>query len=122
VVIAAGTQSGTSLAWDRESNMTPKKAPQRIGDVVAQLLSRRGYGRELAPVIEDQAWRDAVGDALAEHTRPGRTRRGVLEVTVRNSTVMQELVFQKTELIQTLIDRLPDAEISDLRFRVGVVD
>ena len=64
----------------------------------------------------------AVGDALAEHTRPGRTRRGVLEVTVRNSTVMQELVFQKTELIQILTDRLPDAKISDLRFRVGVID
>ena len=54
--------------------------------------------------------------------QPGRTRRGVLEITVRNSTIMQELVFQKTELIQTLTDRLPEAKISDLRFRVGVVD
>ena len=102
--------------------MSRQKAPQRIGDVVAQLLSRRGYARELAPAIEHQAWREAVGDVLADHTRPGSTRRGVLEVTVRNSTVMQELVFQKTELIRTLTDRLPDAKISDLRFRVGVVD
>jgi len=102
--------------------MSRQNAPQRIGDVVAQLLSRRGYARELSPAIEDQAWREAVGNALAEHSRPGRTRRGVLEVTVRNSTVMQELVFQRTELVKKLTERLPEAKISDLRFRVGVVD
>jgi predicted nucleic acid-binding Zn ribbon protein len=102
--------------------MSRQKTPQRIGDVVAQLLSRRGYARELSPAVEQQAWRDAVGAALAEHTRPGCTRRGVLEVTVRNSTIVQELVFQKSQLIQTLSERLPEAEISDLRFRVGVID
>jgi predicted nucleic acid-binding Zn ribbon protein len=102
--------------------MSRQKAPQRIGDVVAQLLSRRGYARELSPAMEQQAWREAVGEGLAEDSRPGRTRRGVLEVTVRNSTILQELVFQKSELLQTLTDRLPDAEITDLRFRVGVID
>ena len=102
--------------------MSRQRAPQRIGDVVAQLLARRGYARELSPVIEQEAWREAVGDALAEHTRPGGTRRGVLEVTVRNSTIMQELVFQKTELVRTLRDLLPDAEINDLRFRIGVIE
>jgi predicted nucleic acid-binding Zn ribbon protein len=102
--------------------MSRRKASEQIGDVVARLMVRRGYGRELSSAIEEEVWRQAVGEVLAQHSRPGQTRRGVLQITVRNSTVLQELIFQKSELLQTLAERLPDAGIRDLRFRVGVVD
>ena len=49
----------------------------------------------------------------------GGLRRGTLEVVVTNSTLMQELGFQKADLLETLTRLLPDQGIKDLRFRVG---
>ncbi len=59
---------------------------------------------------------------LAKYTHPGRLRRGVLEITVANSMTIQELTFQKQDVLKKLQAELPDAKIRDLRFRVGVID
>jgi predicted nucleic acid-binding Zn ribbon protein len=58
---------------------------------------------------------------LARFTRPGQVRRGVLEVTVSNSTIVQELTFQKERILAVLRAKRPDARIRDLRFRIGSV-
>ena len=39
-----------------------------------------------------------------------------------NSTLVQELVFQKTERLETLTNCLPDEGIDDLKFRVGTIE
>jgi hypothetical protein len=43
-------------------------------------------------------------------------------VTVANSTLVQELSFQKPALLESLASLLPDEPIRDLRFRVGPVE
>ncbi|MCH5375138.1 MAG: DUF721 domain-containing protein, partial [Planctomycetes bacterium] len=67
-------------------------------------------------------WNDAVGAELGGQTRLGNLRRGVLEVTVGNSAVMQELTFMKREILKDLKRLVPEQKIRDLRFRVGPVD
>jgi predicted nucleic acid-binding Zn ribbon protein len=99
-----------------------RRGPKRIQHVVNELIARRGYASFLAPSECLAAWDQAAGDRLAPHTRPGNVRRGVLQVFVRNSAVMQELTFRKRELIRRLRQRAPDQKIRDLRFRVGPVD
>ena len=47
------------------------------------------------PAAYDAAWREAAGPLAAKYTRPGQLRRGTLEVVVANSTLVQELGFQK---------------------------
>jgi predicted nucleic acid-binding Zn ribbon protein len=113
-MVSRANQKGITMARGRGT--------QRIGDVLAQLIARRGYARLNGSAVEAETWQEAVGPPFDEHSRPGHTRRGVLEVTVRNSTILQELVFRKAELIEKLIAQLPDTKISDLRFRVGVID
>ena len=49
-------------------------------------------------------------------------RRGTLEVIVANSTLVQELGFQKNALLQSLAELLPDEGIENLRFRVGSIE
>jgi len=93
--------------------------PQRIGDVVAQLLARRGYARAHTGGQCAEAWKKAAGEALASCTRATLVRRGVLEVLVSNSTVVQEIGFQKATLIQRLAELVPDQNIRDLKLRVG---
>jgi predicted nucleic acid-binding Zn ribbon protein len=89
---------------------------------VAQLITARGYGRIQASADFSAAWQAAVGDALARFSLPGRIRRGVLEVTVANSMVIQELTFQKQDILNKLQAEFPDARLRDLKFRVGALN
>jgi predicted nucleic acid-binding Zn ribbon protein len=95
--------------------------PKRIGNILAELMARRGYARERSGGVCAAAWSEAAGEALAACTRATQVRRGVLEVLVSNSMMMQEIGFQKTELLQRLVDLLPDENIRDLKFRVGPI-
>lgn len=96
--------------------------PHRMADVMAELLLARGYGRLTARAAFDEAWAQAAGARVAERSRAGALRRGVLEVTVAHSTLAQELGFQKQELLARLRASLPDQTIRDVRFRVGTLD
>ena len=98
------------------------RGPQTIGNVLSELMSRRGYARIQSAAIYDAAWSEADGPLAAKYTRPGQVRRGTLEVVVANSTLMQELGFQKQALLQSLTELLPDQGIKNLRFRVGNIE
>ena len=95
--------------------------PRQIGDVLAQLIARRGYAREQSVVALETAWREAAGERFVSVTRAGILRRGTLEVIVMNNLLAQELGFCKDELINQLQRLSPESKISKLRFRVGNV-
>jgi hypothetical protein len=96
--------------------------PQPIAEAVAQLMAARGYARVQSSAEMDQVWSGAVGEALAAHCRPGNLRRGVLEVIVANSAVMQELEFLKRKILKELAQMTSNKKIRNLRFRIGPVD
>jgi predicted nucleic acid-binding Zn ribbon protein len=107
---------------EREQRRHYARKPKKISDVLAQLITARGYGRIQANSDFTAAWQTAVGPQLAKYTHPGRLRRGVLEVTAANSITVQELTFQKQVVLAQLQAEAPDAKIRDLRFRVGNID
>jgi predicted nucleic acid-binding Zn ribbon protein len=96
--------------------------PKKIGDVLAQLVARRGYAREQSSAALEAAWQQAAGEQLAKFTRVGSIRGGTLEVTVANNLLVQEMGFQKADLIERLQRLSPDQKITNLRFRVGQVN
>ena len=106
---------------DREAKRSFARRPKKIADVIAQLINKRGYGRVQANEQLADVWAAAAGEPLASYSRPGQLRRGTLEITVTNSTIMQEFTFQKQNILATLGRKLPDAKIRDLRFRVGPI-
>ena len=85
-------------------------------------MARRGFAQSQAGAARDAAWQEAAGSVMARYTRTGGIRRGKLEVTVANSTLVQELAFRKPGLLETLRKLLPDEKIKDLRFRVGPIE
>ncbi|HQU46356.1 MAG: hypothetical protein B7Z73_10460 [Planctomycetia bacterium 21-64-5] len=101
---------------------TGPRRPQKVGDVLAELMARRGYARQQASANYDAAWREAAGELLARQTRVGVVRRGALEVTVANSVLLQELTFQKQTILGQLSRLLPDERIDKLRLRVGPIE
>lgn len=96
--------------------------PKRIGGILSELMARRGYARVIAAGVSAEAWREAAGAALAPHSRAGQARRGVLEVFVANSTLAQELSFEKQAILARLRTLQPDEAIRDLKIRVGPLD
>ena len=98
------------------------RTPKPIGNVLAQLMARRGLAGVQRASACQEAWRQASGELAARYSRVGAVRRGKLEVIVANSTLLQELTFQKPDLLAALARLLPDDKIKDLRFRVGVID
>ena len=105
-----------------KKSSTERRGPQKAADIVAQLMARRGYGRLQASAITAEAWTAAAGEKFAGNTRPGELKRGKLEIHVRNSAVLQELTFAKKKILKALLASMPEAKISDLKFRVGSVE
>jgi len=95
--------------------------PERIGDILAQLMARRGFAQVQTAAAWEMAWRQAAGEMIAKFTRVGQLKGGRLELIVANSTLVQELSFQKPNLLAAMMRALPDHPIKDLRFRIGPV-
>jgi predicted nucleic acid-binding Zn ribbon protein len=97
------------------------RGPQPIGNIISELMARRGVGQQLAAQQRQQAWQQAVGQPLADYTRCGSVYRRRLEVIVSSSTLMQELTFQKQQILHHLRQNAPELEIDDIRFKLGAV-
>ena len=97
-----------------------RSGPQKIGDVLTDLLAQRGYAQVASQAALQQAWSNVVG-SLDKFTRVSEVKRGKLHVIVTNSVVMQELTFRKQDLAKTMAENLPDHNIKEIRFRVGSI-
>ena len=95
------------------------KQPETIGNILSELMARRGFARIQSTETLETAWRQAAGPLAAQYTRIGAIRRGVLEVIVANSTLVQELGYQKSAILAALQQLLPDQGIKCLRFSAG---
>ena len=93
--------------------------PKKIVDVLAELVTKRGYARCQANEQLEAVWRKASGERLAGWSRPLGVRGGSLDVMVDNSAVMQELTFQRHKILGEIQRQLPDARIRKIKFRVG---
>src|SRR6478736_7815529 len=98
------------------------RGPRPLSDVLGELFASRGYGRLRAQKELEEAWNAAVGEPGCRQTRIGEVRRGILNVTVAHSTLLEELAaFRKPALLAALRQNATGTVIHDIRFRVGSV-
>ena len=109
------------MLYEKRDNHEPRSASDR------QRAFRADGAAGLCPGAERRGLRSGVarggraaGGANTRASAP--LRRGTLEVVVANSTLVQELGFQKQDLLKTLAELLPDEGIQNLRFRVGNIE
>jgi len=102
---------------------SPKgRGPKPLSDILGELFAARGFGRLRALKELEDAWNAAVGEPGCRQTQIGEVRRGVLNVTVAHSTLLEELsAFQKPMLLEALRRDAPATVIHDIRFRVGPI-
>ena len=80
-----------------------RRGPKPLSDILGELFAARGYGRLRGLEELEEAWNAAVGEPGCRQTRVGEVRRGVLNVTVAHSTLLEELAaFRKPQLLAAL--------------------
>lgn len=95
--------------------------PRPIGQLLTELTAKYGWGQKRRDGDLREAWSQAVGPDIAALTRVVGIRGGKLEVIVASSVWIQELTFQRDQILGNLRKSPSGAKIRDLRFRVGVV-
>jgi predicted nucleic acid-binding Zn ribbon protein len=95
--------------------------PQRLGEVLSQLFTSRGWGRQQERLQVEEAWREAAGEAAAR-SQVLAWRKGVLEIQLQDAVLMHELAqFQKSRLVAALNTLLGPGRVKELRFRLGSI-
>lgn len=65
------------------------------------------------------AWRETVGDFIAQHTAPDSLKRGVLMVRVLQPTIHHTLMMEKGRLLKRMQERFGKETVREVRFRHG---
>ena len=115
------TKAEQFLLEDLKNKQRYIPLPAKMDRLVSELLTRRGYARVKAASQLTDVWSDVVGERIAGMTTAGTIRRGMLEVTCKNSAVMQELAFKKHSLVTKLNQKMGsqvNQKIQDLKLRV----
>ena len=90
-----------------------------IQQAVTAFLRESGIGEKLRPSAVYRAWNAALGEALAQHARPVRFRRGELCVEVDSNAHYHELKnFTGDRLRAAANGRLGKEEITRVVFRL----
>jgi hypothetical protein len=114
-----GPDGSRQVSMAASSHRSNPSGPQPIGRVVSRLMARAGYDREHAAADLEAAWRQAAPESLRGAGRPGLVKRGVLEVFVSHSALVQEFGFHKRETLDRMRAILPAAGITDIRCRLA---
>jgi len=95
------------------------RGPEPLGNILGRVFTLHKFGRRSERLHLEQTWAEVAGP-YAEQSRVGSFQRGVLEIIVGNSVVLQELAqFHKKKLLTELKKRLSGSPPAELRFRVG---
>ena len=92
--------------------------PRSIKSLMSRLMARTGYDREHGTSGLAAAWEQSVPETLRGASQPGLVRRGVLEVFVTHSALVQELGFHKRAVVARLNELVPAEGITDIRCRL----
>jgi predicted nucleic acid-binding Zn ribbon protein len=97
---------------------TESGGPVRVGLVLKEIITARGWGPRLEEQVALGAWAQAVGAMAAGHAEAVALRAGILHVVVDSGAWATQLSFLQGELLDRL--RAHGAQgIRGVRMRVG---
>jgi predicted nucleic acid-binding Zn ribbon protein len=93
--------------------------PAPLGTILQQAIEASKIDVDLDAYRLWQQWKDVVGPAIAENTRPEAIKGKLLLVHVSSPPWMQQLQFLKPELIEKLNETIGKEVVGDIRFKIG---
>lgn len=104
--------------------LRPRSKPVVVAEVLARLLSKREGTKEQAKqarALEIFAAFQRIGPPITDYAEPALFRRGVLTLTVRESTWMTELALLERQILDRLNRMLAKPRVKEIRLRLGNV-
>ena len=100
---------------------TKQKKMIHIGNILGETYSslRTGTDGEIARIWS--LWNSAVGDSIAENSRPASFKGTLLSINVSNSVWLQHLTFLEAELIKKINMALGGDKVKELKFKIGSI-
>ena len=92
-----------------------------LRDLIPDFMAKTGLNRMRKTDDLAEKWAE-VADIFRPHAVFDALRRGVLEIIVSDTIIIQELTFRKAELLRKMREAYPDAKFKDIRFRVGTLE
>jgi hypothetical protein len=98
----------------------PEKREERplvaVATAIQQLVTKLGLRERINEADIQGAWRDIVGDFIAQHSQPSRLVNGVLHIQVMQSSVRYELDRTwRVEILRKLQARFGKTAIKDIK-------
>ena len=88
-----------------------------ISEIIQELLKKNNMKSRLDETTITQKWEEVVGKTMAKYTRKVYVNKGILYVEVISSVVRNELVMNRSILIERLNDVTGCETIKDIIFR-----
>ncbi len=88
-----------------------------LKEAIEQLIRAYGFNDKLLETTLIDSWEDVVGGVYAAHTENLRVKAKTLYVKVDVPALRQELMMQRTELVNRLNDKTGKKVIEDIVFR-----
>ena len=93
-----------------------------ISDVLSKSLGSLGGRADLELLTLWETWTEAVGEEVAQHTRPKAFKGTLLLVTVDSSVWIHHLTMMKDEIIARINKKLGEETLREIRFSIGHVE
>ena len=88
-----------------------------ISEVIQELLKKNNMKSRLDETTITQKWEEVVGKTMAKYTQKVYVNKGILYVEVTSSVARNELVMNRSLLIERLNQTTGSETITDIIFR-----
>ena len=96
--------------------MSIRNSPEKLGSILGDILSERGYNTMCKEYEVISKWVEIVGERISEVTECSRIEDGVLYVKVSSAPWRQEMVYLKQEILKQIKSRTGCDTIKDIIF------
>lgn len=92
-----------------------KSSQDKISGLLSHLLQDQGWEKQLDLHSIFPRWQEIVGEEMAGYAQPLKIVKGVLWLEVSNSSWLQQLQYEKLELLDSLNSCFRLARLNDIK-------
>ncbi|MCX8092647.1 MAG: DUF721 domain-containing protein [Candidatus Goldbacteria bacterium] len=91
---------------------------QHIKDIIEKLIKKTKFKElnETNFILEN--WEEIVGKDIADNTFPVKLYKHTLFINVKNSVIMEEMIYKKNELIEKINSVFKEKKIKNIIFKI----
>ncbi|MBR4119717.1 MAG: DUF721 domain-containing protein [Bacteroidales bacterium] len=94
-----------------------RRKATHIGEIIQEILNKSNLKGRLDETTITQKWEEVVGKPMARYTKNVYVSKGILHVEVTSSVVRNELMMNRTTLVEQLNAITGTQTIKDIIFR-----